>query len=1103
MSLGEILLVVALVGILGMLIVFNVSSYTKRIRQNTLDANAQTVFYAAQSSLTGLFASGDLPELIKDCDEITSGETYYADSGMSASVTRLLFPENYLAEDLYVHNWRVEFDKSGIAIAAFYSEDLECAGGNISSPNIRMNSTERLNLGGKIGYYGLGNKSAQAENYREMKDETCSVKLVNKDELRVDVSSTADSIRYSIRGIDTGAEYVSSKSDYSTDSSGNRIFSISIDSLTSHFAKNPDFSEFRPGEDLEIQIREIFDSQAIENTAPVSVTVNSLFASCLPISEGSSDYIAVCRYGRQLQNLQYEYLRNAKYSTRIKRVKLDKSIDFSASSTEKDTWGYLKLGDFTPIINNDIDRFEGKTSQTITGLKVNNSSGNGGLFDTFAGTVISNINFVGARIKASGHAGPFAGKLINPGSVTVSDCSSYLMYADYSNYDRNKTIAENDKWIIASGNAGGLIGDSSEAGPVTLQNTFASTVVKTGGISGGLVGRANAITVYNSYSDCYLAGNVVGGLVGSAFGSASINGCYSAGFLRDSADHAAGLICSNASITNSYTIFDFSLGSAVNSYSVSTGGTTTNTKFINSALNQDTGEPIDIETLKASAGSVFYGVFNAAPETGHTTAYNIFVPSEEMQAGGVLDEYPYPMLNRGGDTVRHYGDWYSNTTTAARTIRWHVRTTESSSYSDYYIQADAKIGSAVIRPSDPSQTTSSDEYYRAFAGWSDQPDSGHIVEPDAEVTADRDYYAVFASKCDLELHVNGGAFNDNDKEVWLIRGLDYDSSITQPGAYKPGRTLAGWSRTESLDKNRMWDFDTDRIRSRKLVLYAKWIGITLHANKADNNTILYYADDSTSVMKLAGAESLAADGYASEKPVRAGAYELAGWYTESNGGTLIINADGTPARNYSKLIFSSTDENTGEVVHYFDIDTEIDLYAKWTKPTKRYEYVGTGPLTSGKYLILNSASAGNSQKYALLANGSSISSVGSVKIKQDGSKLYVDFDELNKENAVWNISATDDNIYIKNYNDSYYLSVYIKIAGLSYSLALCQKKDSKHRIDWRRSSDSVYVQLKLGGLNIMKQSIQLSRSGNVSSALGDGGPAYFYRMVEDTEVEWN
>ena len=704
-SLGELMIVVAILGVLFGLGAVEVVKYKKKIKQLHYDSYAEIIFNAAQNRLTELYAAGMSDAFTGEAAPETTSSTTGSHSMITqepglAGAASVLFPVNSISEELISRSWAVEFDQAtGFVYSAYYGEaegeqwsDADRTSYKTKQNGLRKNAT--------IGYYGSG---SDAPDYEKMEDFGVRLSIINKDVLKAHIkvgvpsdysgdvklylsvsskngTGSTGTMLYTFPGSGGSREYDLILDSLAGDSLGSYRFkdlyaakATSLDIVTGSTNLIPSVgsgsSGLQPGEDIVVTAHaEYPDTDSVENTPPVSVTTNSLFAKV----DGTTAYV---RYGRHLQNLDAGKDSTdvgSGVGTRITAVVQDRSISFTEDG--EDLWASVystsaapagapadrDYMSFKPVTNGSIATYTATNTTgsgcTITGLLVTGEaapySGNGGIFDTFSGTSITGVNLSGAYVYAIGHAGGLAGVL--EGTVIVENCTSYLLYPDY--YDSTRTpsasrMAAETQWIrSAAGNAGGLFGTGT--GSVTIRDCSSSSVVyaesnpegDTAGFAGGFFGSAQSTAIEHSYADCYVYGPKASGGMGGTADSSTIKDSYSAGFLfaptaagtdaatQKSGGYIPGVITSDP---DSYTVFSYSFGN------------------VSSESGKDPGDKPEGKTLSES----FEPNMDTEEQADFTTAYNI------GKTGLLL--YPYPVLKKTSGTgtatyMHHYGDWDSS-----------------------------------------------------------------------------------------------------------------------------------------------------------------------------------------------------------------------------------------------------------------------------------------------------------------------------------------------------------------------------------------------------------------------------------------------------------
>lgn len=274
--------------------------------------------------------------------------------------------------------------------------------------------------------------------------------------------------------------------------------------------------------------------------------------------------------------------------------KIVNDIDISSI----DSW--TPIGDATyPFIGN-VDF----GNHTITGLTVNTTASNQGLFGNIQNSTIKNLKLENVNIVGGGNVGGLIGNAAGNNNIenitvtgtvrgtgtnvggligyinanvtgtTISDCVSNVnttgaaqtgglvgyLYLTSDSININNVISTGT--VNGAAQTGGLIGYSqSTKGTNTLTNAYATgNITATGNNAGGLIGYLVGVNKDDSkVTNAYATGNVtgisyMGGLIGQATNS-TINDTYSTGTITGT-DYAGSLIgtVTNIDINNSYAI---------------------------------------------------------------------------------------------------------------------------------------------------------------------------------------------------------------------------------------------------------------------------------------------------------------------------------------------------------------------------------------------------------------------------------------------------------------------------------------------------------------------------------------------------------------------
>ncbi|CEK36467.1 cell wall/surface repeat-containing protein,Internalin-A precursor,repeat,Listeria-Bacteroides repeat domain (List_Bact_rpt) [[Clostridium] sordellii] len=166
--------------------------------------------------------------------------------------------------------------------------------------------------------------------------------------------------------------------------------------------------------------------------------------------------------------------------------------------------------------------------------------------------------------------------------------------------------------------------------------------------------------------------------------------------------------------------------------------------------------------------------------------------------------------------------------------------------------------------------------------------------------------------------------------------VDYNAKVSRPTEpTKEGYTFAGWYTDETFKTE--WNFDTDKMPSKDITLYAKW--------NVNNYNVTYDSNGGTSVPQ----ESVDYNAKVSRptNPTKEG-YTFAGWYTDKTFKTeWNFNTDKMPSKDitlYAKWNVNNYnvtyDSNGGTSVPQESVDYNAKV-SRPTNPTKEgYTFAG-------------------------------------------------------------------------------------------------------------------------------------------------------------------
>lgn len=679
-TLSEVLLTVAILVVLFALAAVPVSKMRRELRQTELDSKAEILFQTAQNRMTQLLAAG-MEEKYKnggdvkrftyiplDAEEDKYDETdidrlplWYvtdAEKDNDSAAAYYILPREQTDAELREGHWLVEYNAdSGSVYAVFYSE--EALGVHTGLDVLRYRS-QRVKTA-KVGYYGGDAAAVNDTGVLAPRAE-----ILNGETLEVRITCKAPNDRplhffITIRD-DKGNETARTelKNDTKTFTTIEKSFrdyevTVTLDDLSGdgsrRFAQQEWLKMLTPGENLTVTVEVTSDDPLVEGARFVPEKTNGLFHTL----RGGDTAVVTC--ARHLQNLD----ETSKLAPVITRAVQEKNIDFTGASGWASVYGEKK---FRPIVNTALREYRG--SYTVDGTTYRpviahlpvDTNGDAGLFESFSGGTLADITLTGAQIRGTGSVGGLAGTL--SGTVSVTGCRVYLDPAS----DGLSTKTERDIWLV--GNVtGGLVGYVSGNAEVSIDSSFAASVLRGTTAAGGLIGQADgAVTAERCYADCYLysdeTNGQTGGLFGGSIGTSTIRltSCYAAGFQE--AAVTAGLSAGPVkAMTGCYSV-SVPLNADINlTYSTAKPDAQVQTAAAGTFYLKERAA-----TAKHIAGTtdVGYGewsgagrpaaaqrlgtAFTAVTGGGSTNAYNL------MEGMGLTD-YSYPKLQG----IPHYGDW--------------------------------------------------------------------------------------------------------------------------------------------------------------------------------------------------------------------------------------------------------------------------------------------------------------------------------------------------------------------------------------------------------------------------------------------------------------
>lgn len=713
-TLVELLAVVAILLLAGLIAVFSLNKLRRTLRQHELDAKAQIIYVAAQNRLSELRAAGQEALCINGFDNSDSivhkmeydprhmdesaknTDFYYLlvndTSYKSQTAATALLPSSAVDQELWNGYWCIEFaPETGSIYAVFYSEttlpDHDDLNTSYRNFNYRLKTAS-------VGYYG--GDIAQTQDISKFNP---SITIENAEKLIVTFycnNPVSEKMTFKIDISDKdGGTFTRTITNFAQLDKYNYKYQWILDSLAAEkgisdagaarFAAQTNYQVSR-GTPITITLT-VSSANPSVDTVSTSRTTNGLFDDRADLSYGENTALVSC--GRHLANLDS----SSGVSPTITSAVQINDISFLDDPADPSDWYSLytaKGVNFKQISNNHLTSYVGSSSicdiaarHTINGLTVSSNSP-AGLFSNFSGE-ISNVTLVNANIGSSASA---AGALVGraTGSLKLANCRVYLADSDLSSM--KAVSADKIPSRITGTHAGGLVGvyensssgNAQANGTLIIENSFAATTINSTTAAGGLVGHAaGAVSVSQSYADCYLTAPVTGGLVGTTTGSdgLTLSDSYAAGY-QTATDSAAGFVAGYLTkATNSYSACAY-LGNPQAVYTTAKTSTNIatdikNVFYLTSGLDGKrhtditgtTGGRRYTEMIAAKFLTDLSGTAFTAASADTTHPYNLL--------GQGLSTYSYPRLVN----LSHYGDWQAEFETEA--LVYYER------YSDYSV----------------------------------------------------------------------------------------------------------------------------------------------------------------------------------------------------------------------------------------------------------------------------------------------------------------------------------------------------------------------------------------------------------------------------------
>lgn len=695
-TLVELLAVVAILLLVGLIAVFSLNKLRRTLRQHELDAKAQIIYVAAQNRLAELRAAGQEALCINGLGETGAivHKMEYDGTHMDESSEKIdfyyllindklekqqtaataLLPSSAVDQELWNGYWCIEFaPKTGSIYAVFYSDttlpDHDDLNTSYRNFNYRLKTAS-------VGYYG--GDIAQTQDISKFNP---SITIENAEKLIVTFycnNPVSEKMTFKIDISDKdGGTYTRTITNFAHLDKHNRKYQWILDSLAkeeplenARFAAQTE-NKVSCGTPITITLT-VSSANPSVDTVSTSRTTNGLFDDRADLSYGENTALVSC--GRHLANLDSSSGVNPTITSAVQI----NDISFSDDPADPSDWYSLYGASFSPISSKNLTFYNGESiingisgRHIINGLTVSSASP-AGLFSNFSGE-ISNVTLVNANISStSAAAGALVGRAT--GSLKLANCRVYLADSDLSSM--KAASADKIPSRVTGTHAGGLVGvyENSLSGSeqannkLIIENSFAATTISATTAAAGLVGHAaGAVSVSQSYADCYLTAPVTGGLVGTTTGSGgpTLSDSYAAGY-QTATDSAAGFVAGYLTkATNSYSACAY-LGNPQAVYTTAITSTSIATDIVNvfyltsgldgkqhTDITGTTGGRSYAEMIAAKFLTDLGGNAFAAASADTTHPYNLL--------GQGLSAYSYPRLVN----LSHYGDWQAEFETEA------------------------------------------------------------------------------------------------------------------------------------------------------------------------------------------------------------------------------------------------------------------------------------------------------------------------------------------------------------------------------------------------------------------------------------------------------
>ena len=704
-TLAEVLIVVAIIGVLSGVAFIAVANYLRSMTQLEYDGIAKEGFVAAQNHLTMAENLGYLGS----ADSASSGDYGTKEAGTGTGtdnqnavyyftvargdlfgsngnrVLKLMLPfgsvdETVRAGGSYIIRYQAQ---PALVLDVFYSNPSGRFGHTFTSDeysavmalaNEGSRNGRRNYSGDVIGWYG-GEAARTLVPGDPLEDPAIEVLNAARLQVKVKDPNKSGTLKLLLTGVTseseqaivlsgTAAEKASNPSNIRIEGpDANDEYTVTLDDVTAsgqHFAEL--FPAFIPGEDLRIQAM-AYDNSVLTNIAySAEKTANSLFADLdtETAGEGSSaGSVSTAYIGniRHLENLDKRVSSlNAESSKKQIAVDAAKQVNDLIWKDFTDEIGTANLsvyagqeptasGCFLPVIPPDGIDYQGDL-QKIEGITVK-VSGNAGIFASLKDGSVSSLLVTDTTVtgSGSGNAGLLAG---STDGTAVKGCAAFGT-------------------VSGAGDVGGLIGfasrgsvEGSYSAGHTNDGAYSDTsfdVTSSGGAAGGLIGNVAGATVSSCYSTCSVSGSgAAGGFAGSAGSGTTIGNSYTTGLVKGTSVVGAFVGSSSASLNGNHY---YEIMNPISPAEGTESGTSGNAEetFLPPV---GSGSAAGVSALDESADTfnAFCGPFTdwAAAEPADKTLESWYAGMYSLP--GIAKLLGSPSADPGYEYFKtHYGDW--------------------------------------------------------------------------------------------------------------------------------------------------------------------------------------------------------------------------------------------------------------------------------------------------------------------------------------------------------------------------------------------------------------------------------------------------------------